>query len=59
VTGVFVRATRKYPRMKDEERTEPHLTRSFACSCPVPEIRGILPEVSWLFFKARSEPDWR
>src|ERR1700676_612515 len=22
------------------------------CYCPVPEIRGILPEVSWLFFKA-------
>src|ERR1700676_4451785 len=23
--------------------------------CPVPEIRGILPEVSWLFFKARAK----
>ena len=27
--------------------------------CPVTEIAGILPEVSRLFFKARSEPDWR
>src|ERR1700730_15161254 len=25
--------------------------------CSVPEIAGILPEVSRLFFKARSEPD--
>src|SRR6202043_2915583 len=23
--------------------------------CPVPEIRGNLPEVSWLFFKARAK----
>ena len=23
--------------------------------CPVPEIRGILPEGSWLFFKARAK----
>jgi len=23
--------------------------------CPVPEIRGILPAVSWLFFKARAK----
>src|SRR5580693_3790053 len=23
--------------------------------CPIPEIRGILPEVSWLFFKARAK----
>src|ERR1700736_518823 len=23
--------------------------------CPVPEIAGILPEVSWLFFKARAK----
>jgi hypothetical protein len=33
--------------------------KSLSVPCPVPEIRGILPEASWLFFKARSEPDWR
>jgi hypothetical protein len=28
-----------------------------SCTCPDIEIRGILPEFSWLFFKERSELD--
>jgi hypothetical protein len=40
---------------RKSERNKLSSTNRQATWCPVPEIAGILPEVSWLFFKARAQ----